>query len=676
MQNFRIGKYIVQGVIGNGGGNTIYKAYDTDMNLDVVLKKLNPELRGLLDDRTELNVLKNLKHPCLPRLLNFFELNGDMYTVIDYIPGHSFKEYLDSGTVFQEKSVITWAKQICNTLHYLHTRPRPIIHSDLKPGNIMLMPDGNICLIDFNISFSLNGDSSWALGYSSDYAAPEQIQAIRNNQREYDIRKWKNIDARADIYSFGATLYHILSRRKPMLQKDGYITDILEICPTINPVLASIVMKCLEPEPADRYQNVKELLTDLNNIDKNDHRYRSLLLRQRILYVSCGVLFVVFAFFAVYGYFRMDEDKALRYESLVRQEADCVSRGDYENMEIFFQRAVSTDAKQLDAYLQKAAGLNKQRKYGDNIDFISRQILSNSKINASSMELADVYYLLGSSYEQMGDYTNAAAWYKKALDSGSGDVEYYRDYAIALAESGNPEDAKAVIEAAKENNLETIQLSYAEGEICFYSGDYVQAETIFRQCLDTSVDDDLRLRAYQMEGKCMVAQDNSADGLSRKAQLLEEARTEFPEERIYPILQDLANTYGLLGNKTGDTASFQKAIQIYEQIRSQETGSYETDYALSVLYQNIQDYSHAEEILKQMLNDYGENYRTYKALAFLDFYRQAQKAEGQRSYSSFEAYYLKADELYQVRPENYAEDQEMAQLADAYNQLKAGGWIG
>lgn len=68
---------------------------------------------------------------------------------MDFIPGNSFKDYLDSGTVFEEKSVIIWAKQIAATLGYLHSQKPPIIHSDLKPGNIMLTPEGNICLIDF-----------------------------------------------------------------------------------------------------------------------------------------------------------------------------------------------------------------------------------------------------------------------------------------------------------------------------------------------------------------------------------------------------------------------------------------------------------------------------------------------------------------------------------------------
>ena len=158
----------------------------------------------------EVDVLKNLKHPYLPLVENFVEDDGDIYTVMEFIPGNSFRQYLDAGTSFPESSVIIWIRQIASTLVYLHKQQPPIIHSDLKPGNIMLKPDGNICLIDFNISASLDGDTAWVTGYTNGYAAPEQIEAMRYNQNELDSSHWKKADPRSDLYSLGATLYHLL----------------------------------------------------------------------------------------------------------------------------------------------------------------------------------------------------------------------------------------------------------------------------------------------------------------------------------------------------------------------------------------------------------------------------------------------------------------------------------
>ena len=153
--------------IGAGNSGEVYKAYHKNLKKYVVLKKIRAELKDVLNNRAEADVLKNLHHPCLPQVFDFLEADGDVYTVMDYIPGNSFKEYLDAGTEFKEKSVLIWARQICATLSYLHSQKPPIIHSDLKPGNIMLKPDGNICLIDFNISASLDGDTAWVTGYTN-----------------------------------------------------------------------------------------------------------------------------------------------------------------------------------------------------------------------------------------------------------------------------------------------------------------------------------------------------------------------------------------------------------------------------------------------------------------------------------------------------------------------------
>lgn len=181
MQKYIDNTYEIIEKIGAGNGGTVYKAYHRNLNKYVVLKKVNTDIQDLMNTRTEVDVLKNLKHTCLPQVFNFVEDNGSVYTVMEFIPGKSFKQYLDAGTVFPERSIIIWMKQIAATLAYLHNQNPAVIHSDLKPGNIMLMPNGNICLIDFNISFSLGGGAAYVTGYTPGYAPPEQIAAIRYN---------------------------------------------------------------------------------------------------------------------------------------------------------------------------------------------------------------------------------------------------------------------------------------------------------------------------------------------------------------------------------------------------------------------------------------------------------------------------------------------------------------
>lgn len=132
-------------------------------------------------------------------------------------------------------------------------------------------------------------------------------------------------------------------------------------------------------------------------------------------YVLVAGLMIGSAALTISGYFKRDVGKQKNYESYVRQEAQCISSGDYQNFETYYEKATDLIPDRLDAYYQKALALNKQQQYGDSIDFINKVILSNDAILKSGSSLNDIYYLLGNSYERMENYENAAECYKKAL---------------------------------------------------------------------------------------------------------------------------------------------------------------------------------------------------------------------------------------------------------------------
>ena len=156
---------------------------------------------------------------------------------------------------------------------------------------------------------------------------------------------------------------------------------------------------------------------------------------------------------------------------------------------------------------------------------------------------------------------------------------------------------------------------------------------------------------------------------------MEQARSELPKEYYIGILELLAQTYSDLGNATSDNSYYQEAAKVFEQIQKQGMGTYDTDYNLSVLYQNMQQYDEEEAILNQMLEKYGDNYKTYKALAYLEVAKQSNLENADRNYAKFQEYYLKATELYQSQPDNNANDMEMNNLQDLYNQAVANGWL-
>ncbi|MBU5679147.1 serine/threonine-protein kinase [Blautia sp. MSJ-9] len=673
MQKYIANTYEVIAQIGMGNSGIVYKARHRNLDKFVVLKKIKANAINIADNRAEADVLKNLKHAYLPQVMDFVEDNGDIYTVMEFISGNSFKQYLDAGTAFPEKSEIIWMKQVAATLCYLHNQKPPIIHSDLKPGNIMLTNSGNVCLIDFNISFSLGGNG-FVNGYTKNYASPEQIRAWKYNQTQPNPSLRKKIDKRSDIYSMGATFYHIVTGSKPMPDDNGYVQDIREKKPEMNQLFGAVIMKCLEPDLKKRYQRAEDVLYDLQTMAQRSKEYRSLLRKQRII---SGVLaggLVLSAVLALAGYFRIDSERMKRYEDTVAQEEKCIKNGNYDQLDDYYQKAVKLYPGKMDAYLQKALALNRQKEYEDCINFINTNILNSKSVMNDGSE-DSVYYLLGDCYSQLEDYEQAAEYYNSAIEANPENGNYYRDGAIMEAYCGNTDKAQELMETAKEKGLDTTEVNYVDGEIKYSKGDYEDARSIFQKCIEDSDDAYIQMRSYIMEAKCIDKQDDSVDGKKRKMKLLKKAKKELPKENNIGILEELAQTYSDLGNDTGDIDYYQKALSVFEQIQSQGMGNYSTGYNISVLYQNMGDYDSAERELMQLLDNYGEDYKTYKSLAFLEGYRQEQLPKEQRDYSRFKEYYEKAHDLYQSQLSSNANDVEMDRLEEQYNQAVSNGWI-
>ena len=308
--------------IGTGGGGIIYLAYHTRLKKRVILKAdkrkitTRPELL-----RREVDVLKELNHTYIPQVYDYFIEDDMVYTVIDYIEGESLDKPLKRGKKFSQVQVILWARQILEALDYLHSPvhgspARGYVHSDIKPANIMRKPDNNICLIDFNIALAL-GDEN-AIGRSRGYASPEHYgldfssnssipqqeggssgteilpEALdkRNNRSGISSsgsggsgsysRKKVVPDVRSDIYSLGATLYHLLSGRRPA-------QNAKEVAPLskkeFNPQIVEIITKAMNPNPDLRYQTAKEMLESLRSLKKNDRRMLRWKRRNRTAYV-------------------------------------------------------------------------------------------------------------------------------------------------------------------------------------------------------------------------------------------------------------------------------------------------------------------------------------------------------------------------------------------------------
>ena len=194
-------------------------------------------------------------------------------------------------------------------------------------------------------------------------------------------------------------------------------------------------------------------------------------------------------------------------------------------------------------------------------------------------------------------------------------------------------------------------------------------------CVERAEDDYVKMRAYIMICNCIDSQGEGVTGDNEKIELLEKARKELSAEYNIGILEQLGQVYSDMGNETGEVLYYEKAAEVFRQIRKQGMGSYDTNYNLAVLYQNMSKYGEASSLLKQMLEQYGENYKTYKALAFLEVAEQEKTDISQRNYSEFHDYYKKAKDLYEKQLKNNVNDMEMDKLKELYGQAVSNGWI-
>lgn len=705
--------------IGSGGGGTVFRAYHVRMQKYVVLKKIHDSIQNNIDIRSELDILKNLRHSYLPTVLDFFEDNGSIYTVMDYIPGESFESMLRRGVRFPQAKVVKYAAQLGEVLTYLQEQPTPIIHGDIKPANLMLTPEDNICLIDFNISTMQNGTSYQNMGYTAGYASPEQVSIVKTLQQYLNAQgnapqaampqmavpqgsgvagtvllnpqgaapqatiprttipqlppMKEKLDVRSDLYSVGATLYAMLTGMAPN-EDFRQIVPIEQLIPNCSEGLAHLIHRCMEYNPGRRFANAKEYAKAVAAIAKVDKRYKRMVRRQDFTVVLCILGMAGCIVLTIFGRERIIAERIGVYNGIVAQMEELQGSGDTSEFERLYEDAVSRFPKMAGAYYQKALYLYNTRQYEQMISFIDEEVFSNSS-EFSDEETGGFYFLLANGYLEQEMLSEAVGYYKTAVRYDPYDSTYYSDYAIALAKTGELEKAEKILADAEQRGLSSDKVLLAEGEIKGRRGLTDEAADCFSKCIELTEDPYVVLRAYIMWGKLYDAETPTEELLFQKAEVLTQAAEAVSEDNRAVVLEQLAQTYIDLGDLNGSRDVYLQAIDCLNQITELGWDTYVTHNNIGILYQRIGEYEQAQQEFTSMLEKYGEDYRTYKRLAFLEIDKQSVKENRSRDYTQFLAYYQKAKELFADSGERQDSDMEMQLLEQAYAQLKEGSWL-
>lgn len=277
-------KYRILSEVGHGGMSTVYLARNERANKNWAVKEVRKSGVNQYDIvnqslLAEVEILKRLDNPHLPSIVDVIDMDDTFAIVMDFVEGNSLDKMLKNGPL-PEKSVIEWGRQICDVLRYLHSRRPPIIYRDMKPGNVILRPDGVIMLLDFGTAREYKsrkaGDDTTCLG-TRGYAAPEQYGGMGES------------DARTDIYCLGATLYHLVTGMNPGLPPYE-IKPIRRINPKLSDGLEKIIVRCTRPNPNERYQTCEELKFDLENVEKIGRKAQKARSRNIGLFLSTVML--------------------------------------------------------------------------------------------------------------------------------------------------------------------------------------------------------------------------------------------------------------------------------------------------------------------------------------------------------------------------------------------------
>jgi serine/threonine-protein kinase len=260
------GRYRLEAKIGSGGMATVYLARDTTLDRSVAVKVMHREMSEQADQlerfRQEARAVAKLSHPNVVAVIDAGEDGGHPYIVFEYVEGETLKQRINRVGALDAQEALAYAIEIARGLTVAHARK--MVHRDIKPQNVLIDSEGRAKLTDFGISRQLERDGLTATGRvlgTTDYVSPEQAMG-------------HGVDQRSDIYSLGVVLYEMLIGQVPyhadsqvgvaMKHVNEDMPDVQTRRPELSAAAALVVERATAKDPAQRYQDVGEMIDDLS----------------------------------------------------------------------------------------------------------------------------------------------------------------------------------------------------------------------------------------------------------------------------------------------------------------------------------------------------------------------------------------------------------------------------
>ena len=607
--------------IGSGGMGVVYLAYHLRLEKYVVLKQIkNPSVSTAML-RNEVDILKSLHHPYLPQVYDFIEFEGNIYTVIDYIDGYDLNCYIDNGWQFTESQLIKWLRQLCEVLSYLHTHYPPVLHTDIKPGNIIITTGGDICLIDFGISVY---NTDVIKGLSENYSSPEQYGNFYYLQ--YGEGTYLQLDERTDIYSLGATFYHIMTGVRPDV-RDTRQLPLSAYSLSYSDALIAIVDCAMQRDINRRFRDAKTMLRAIDDLRKQDVRYKKYLLIQVASSFIAAVLVISGVLMIVSGY---------------NQQL----RTDFEREYNFFL----TEANSGDSGSAAQTGMHILNQKGYD------SLLDNSQKADLLSKIADCFY-------SDEDYFNAAHYSEMALSYDKSE-QNYRDCIFALMKGGRTDEAQTYVSELGTNYPGSAVLTVTEAQLCYVRGDYEGAVNKVDNCLSQFEGDSENYYAAQLiagDSYCALRSYGYAVDAYEGARSVKETEV---------VLRKLGNAHIQVAVKNGSAADKRAALSCFDRISEAYSPNTDDVLNLTQMVLSLGETARYEEC-KRLLSEYAErrdDCRLYMLLAEL-----ADATED----AAAEKYCEKAHALYETLGDDEASgvsSESLESVRRLYKKYCGAGW--
>ena len=262
-------RYRIEKLLGEGGMGAVYKAFDTELGRTVALKLVKKELatsRQIMQRfKQELLLASKISHKNILRIHDLGEVDGVKFISMVYVEGSDLAGLIFKDGRLAQDRALKFSKQLCAALEAAHHEG--VVHRDLKPQNILIDQNDQLYISDFGLAKSLEPDMT-AMTHAGQvlgtprYMSPEQVEA-------------KEIDQRSDLYSLGMIFFEMFTADLPFRAESTFQLmykhvneapkDPRSICPDLPPYIANIILKCLEKDPAKRYQSAREILNDFES---------------------------------------------------------------------------------------------------------------------------------------------------------------------------------------------------------------------------------------------------------------------------------------------------------------------------------------------------------------------------------------------------------------------------